>query len=144
MSSDVKLFQVRFIMDSLTDGQGKEWKGVPITVLIDEENREPLVPFEVGIKNYDKDPAKEHALCTLFSEDEANKLARYIKEKDGFDTEIVEVELPLESLWPWYSDMDMEHQGFMGVSANMCSHMGFGLAAYFDVRESATWKEINS
>ncbi|MFC1718062.1 hypothetical protein ACFL6S_30655 [Candidatus Poribacteria bacterium] len=144
MASEEKLFQVRFIMDDFADAQGKEWKGVPITLLIDEDNREPLVPYEVGIKDYESDPAKEHALRSLFSEDEALRLANYIKEHDGFETEIVEVELPLDSLWPWYKEMNPAQQGFIGVSESICSYMELRIAAYFDVRDSITWKETNA
>lgn len=141
-----KLFLVRFIMDDFVDAQGKEWGSVPITVLAGDETREPLVPYEAGIKNYDSDsdPLKKYSLLSLFSEDEAQKLVSYLKEKEGLEAEAVAVELPIDSISPWLGEMDPELQGFMGVSENMCSYMELRLAAYFDIRDSAKWKEINA
>ncbi len=140
MSSDVKLFFVKFKMNDFTDAQGKAWDGVPVTLLIDEDNREPLVAYEVGIKDYDKNPMKEHALRSLFGEDEAQKLVEYLKEHEGYEAEAEEVELPIEPQWPWYAEIDPAKQGFIGVSKLMCEHIGLRLVAYFDLREDAVPK----
>ena len=146
MSLEKKLFLVRFKMDNFVDAQSKSWDGVPITLLIDEDTREPLVPYEAGIKDYDsdKDPRKEHALRSLFSEDEALRLVSYLKEHEGHEAEIDEVALPIDSIFPWYTAADPTRQGFMGVSASMCSHIGFRIAAYFDICGSVTWKEMHA
>ena len=141
-----KLFLVKFVMDDFVDAEGKEWGSVPIIVLVGDETRKPLVPYEVGIKNYDSDSdsLKEYSLLSLFSEDEAQKLVSYLKEKEGLEAETVEVELPIDSISPWLGEMDPELQGFMGVSENMCFYMELRLAAYFDIRDSAKWKEMNA
>ena len=146
MSSEEKLFLVKFNMDNFVDMQGKEQGTVPITLLAAEETRPPLVPYEVGIKDYNsgQDSLREIALLCLFSEDEAQKLANYIKENDHFEAELVEIELPINDLWPWLMEMDATYQGFMGVSETMCSYMGFRLAAYYDVRDSEKWKAESS
>ena len=141
-----RLFLVRFNMDNFADAQGKNWGTVPITVLAGDETRKPLVPPEVGIKDYDSDPdpLKLYSLYSLFSEDEAQKLVAYLKEKESLEAETVAVELPIDSISPWLEEMDPEMQGFMGVSEAMCLYMDIRLAAYFDLRESATWKEMNA
>ena len=145
MSTEAKLFLVKFMMDDFADGQGKTWNSVPITVLAAEEGRKSLVPYEVGIKDYNskQDFLKELSLNCLFSTDEAQQLADYIKENDNLEAEIDEVDLPIDYIWPWFTDMDAAYQGFMGVSEPMCSYMGSRLAAYFDVRNSEAWKKEN-
>jgi len=142
MPAEGKLFLVKFSIDNFVDTQGKEWGSVPITVLAAEESRQPLVPYKAGIKDYNsgQDSLREIALLCLFSADEAQKLANYIEENDHFEAEVAEVDLPIDSLWPWLTEMDSTYQGFMGVSEGMCSYMGLRLAAYFDIRDSGKWK----
>jgi hypothetical protein len=146
MPAEGKLFLVKFKMNDFVDAQGKAWGSVPITLFAAEENRQPLVPYEVGIKNYNSgdDFLKEFSLRCLFSEDEAQKLANYISEKENFEAEMSEFELPIDSVWPWLTGLDANYQGFMGVNEAICAHMGFLIAAYYDVRESEKWKEMNS
>ena len=146
MSVGRKLFLLRFRMDDFVDAQGKAWESVPITLFVADDNREPLVPYEVGIENYggEQDQYKQFALLSLFSEDEVRQLASYLKEKQGIEAEIDEVELPINDIWPWLKDINPTQQGFMGVSEAICSHMGLRIAAYFDIRGSKTWKEMNA
>ena len=143
MSSETKLFWVKFRMDDFVDAEGNAWKNVIITLFVDAEGRETLVPCEVGIKDYDssQDSLKEFSLRNLFSEDEAQRLISYLKEHEGLEAEMDEVELPIASIWPWYEEtMDACHQGFMGVSEVVCSDMGLRIAAFFDLRDGATQK----
>ena len=142
MPTGEKLFLVKFKMDDFADTQGKEWGSVPITLLVAEEDRQSLVPYEIGIKDYDseQDFLKELSLRCLFSADEAQRLMTYLKEKEGFEAESDEIELPIDYIWPWFTDMDTTQQGFMGVSESLCSHMGLRIAAYFDIRDSEKWK----
>lgn len=139
-----KLFLVKFWMDNFVDMQGKEWGKTPVTVIAADENRQSMVPYEVGIRDYDNsNMLKKISLSCLFGADEAEKLANYISEKENFETSIDEVDLPLDDIWPWFKDMDNAYQGFIGVSKSICSEMGFILAAYYDVRESEMWKKEN-
>ena len=119
---------------------------IPITLLAAEEERQPLIPYEVGIKDYnsEQDFLKQLSLLCLFSADEAKQLAGLLKEKEGYEAEVEEVEMPIDSIWPWFMDMDSTCQGFIGVSEQICSAMGLRIAAYFDVRDSEKWNQMNS
>ncbi len=143
MSPETKLYWVKFKMDDFVDAAGNAWENVIIILFVDAEGRETLVPYEVGIKDYDssQDTLREFSLRNLFSADEAQRLINYLKEHEGLEAEMDEVKLPIASIWPWYEEtMDACYQGFMGVSELICSDMGLRIAAFFDLRDGATRK----
>jgi len=104
------------------------------------DRKKSLIPYEIGIKNYDKNDEEigysEGALDELFSKKEAMMLKKYLKDNYGVDTKIKEEDLPLDN-----NLMGFDEIPFGGgvdcilIDENEKYNLPFKVNGYFDIRD---------